>query len=68
MNNSFNVIWKLRIWTDSQAQDLVEYALLAGFVAVTAGAIIPGAANEISELISKIPTLMSGTATHGSMR
>jgi Flp pilus assembly pilin Flp len=34
-------ILKLRIWLDPKAQDLIEYALLASFVAVAAGAIFP---------------------------
>ena len=28
-----------RIWNDDRGQDLIEYALMAGFVAVAAGAI-----------------------------
>ena len=68
MKNTFNAVWKFRIWTDGQAQDLIESALLAGFVAVAAGAIIPGVANEISEIVSKIPGLMPGAAPHGSVR
>jgi len=30
-----------RLWTNTRAQDLLEYALIAGFVAVAAGAIFP---------------------------
>ena len=33
------LILKARVWTDTKAQDLIEYALMAGFVAVAAGAI-----------------------------
>ena len=68
MKNTFSVVWRSRIWTDRKAQDLVEYALLAGFAAVAAGAIIPGVANEIGELISKIPGLLPGSGTHGSVK
>jgi pilus assembly protein Flp/PilA len=39
-----NWVWKLRIWKDTRGQDLVEYALMAGFVAVAAGAIMPDVA------------------------
>ncbi|MFH1185783.1 MAG: hypothetical protein V1755_12220 [Chloroflexota bacterium] len=28
-------------WRDEQGQDLIEYALMAGFVAVAAGAVMP---------------------------
>jgi hypothetical protein len=34
----------LRIWRDNRAQDLIEYALMAGFVALSASAIMPGVA------------------------
>ena len=34
-----DVIWRLRIWQNDHGQDLIEYALMAGFVAVAAGAI-----------------------------
>lgn len=40
---------------DKRGQDLVEYALLAGFVAVAAGAIFPTSiAPNISTIFSKI--------------
>ncbi len=31
-----------QIWKDERGQDLIEYALMAGFVAVAAGAIFGG--------------------------
>jgi hypothetical protein len=33
-------VLKARVWSDIRGQDLVEYALMAGFVAVAAGAIM----------------------------
>jgi len=59
-------ILKLRIWTDIQGQDLVEYALMAGFVAVAAGAIMPGVSTSISTIFSQIASVMSNAATQGS--
>ncbi|HYM11828.1 MAG TPA: Flp family type IVb pilin [Bryobacterales bacterium] len=47
-------IWRLRIWMDTQGQDLVEYALLAGFVAVAAGAVIPNVSSSMSNIYSKL--------------
>jgi len=35
------------IWKNVKGQDLIEYALMAGFVAVAAGAIMPGVATSI---------------------
>ncbi len=66
MKNLVNTIWKLRIWKDTRGQDLIEYALMAGFVAVAAGAIMPGVATSITTIFSKISTAMSQAATQGS--
>ncbi len=66
MNRIATAIWKLRIWKDTRGQDLIEYALMAGFVAVAAGAVMPGVATSISTIFSKIATTMSTAATQGS--
>ena len=47
-----------RIWRELQAQDLIEYALMAGFVAVSAGALMPGVAGSISTIFSKVASLL----------
>ena len=39
---------------DTRGQDLIEYALMAGFVAVAAGAIMPTVAGHISTIFSKV--------------
>jgi Flp pilus assembly pilin Flp len=61
-----HAILKLKIWTDMHGQDLVEYALMAGFVAVSAGAIMPGVANKISTIFSSISVAMSKSSSQGS--
>ena len=66
MTRIANLAWKLRIWKDNRGQDLIEYALMAGFVAVAAGAIMPGVATSISTIFSKISSTMSSAATQGS--
>jgi pilus assembly protein Flp/PilA len=63
MKKVVDLVWKLRIWTDSHGQDLIEYALMAGFVAVSAGAIMPGVATSISRIFSKISSVMSSAST-----
>ena len=40
-------------------QDLIEYALMAGFVAVAAGAIMPGVATSISQIFSQVASVLS---------
>jgi pilus assembly protein Flp/PilA len=66
INDMKNLILKLRILADTRGQDLIEYALMAGFVAVAAGAIMPGVATSISTIFSKIASVMSAAATQGS--
>ncbi len=60
------LILRLKIWKDTRGQDLIEYALMAGFVAVAAGAIMPGVASSISTIFSKVASVMSSAATTGS--
>ncbi len=55
-------IWKLELWRNSRGQDLIEYALMAGFVAVSAGAIMPGVAKSLSTIFSKIASVMIAAA------
>ncbi|MBM3810897.1 MAG: Flp family type IVb pilin [Acidimicrobiia bacterium] len=65
MNKLTSLVWKLRIWKDTRGQDLIEYALMAGFVAVAAGAIMPGVAGSISTIFSKISEALSSAAAQG---
>jgi pilus assembly protein Flp/PilA len=60
-----NLILKLQVWKDTRGQDLIEYALMAGFVAVAAGAIMPGVATSISTIFSKVASVMAA-ATNAS--
>jgi Flp pilus assembly pilin Flp len=52
-------------WKNKRGQDLIEYALMAGFVAVAAGAIMPGVASSISIIFSEISSVMTGAASTG---
>lgn len=67
MNRLKNVIVRLQILKDnSKGQDLIEYALMAGFVAVAAGAIMLGVSQNISEIFSKVASSMGNAASQGS--
>jgi pilus assembly protein Flp/PilA len=57
-----NLLLKLRIWKDTQGQDLIEYALMAGFVAVAAGAIVPGVASSMKTIFEKINVILASSA------
>lgn len=47
----------MRLLGDERGQDMVEYALLAGFVAVAAGATIPDISSQINTIFSKMASL-----------
>jgi len=62
MTRITKLVWKLRIWKDTRGQDLIEYALMAGFVAVAAGAIMPGISDSISTIFSKVASVCVAAA------
>ena len=47
-----------RFWHDTQGQDLVEYALAAGMVAVAAVAAMPALTTSVSTVFSKIASMI----------
>lgn len=61
-----NLFLKLRTMKDTRGQDLIEYALMVGFVAVAAGAIMPSVSTQISTIFSKVESLLSFAANGGS--
>lgn len=54
VNKIREMLWTLSLWRETGGQDLVEYALLAGFVAVAAGFIIPDVSTSMSKIYSKL--------------
>jgi pilus assembly protein Flp/PilA len=65
MQKLTNLVGSLRVWRDTKGQDLIEYALMAGFVAVAAGAIMPGVSVSISTIFSQIASVMTQAALPG---
>lgn len=65
MRHLQEIALRLRIWKDTRGQDLIEYALMAGFVAVAAGAIVPGVAESIKTIFSKVNTVAVNAAAQG---
>ena len=51
-----------RLTRDERGQDMVEYALLAGFIAVAAGALLPGISDDISIMFSKMASIVENAA------
>ena len=63
MSRIYNFVLKLQVWKDTRGQDLIEYALMAGFVAVAAGAIMPNVSSSISQIFSKVSSVMAAAAS-----
>ena len=57
------LLWKLQIYKDIRGQDLIEYALMAGFVAVAAGAVVPGVTSSISTIFSRVTSVLTAAAS-----
>lgn len=53
----------VRLAKNVRGQDLIEYALMAGFVAVAAGAVMPNVSANISTIFSQIASVMSVAAS-----
>ena len=63
LKRAARIIRTLPVWKDTHGQDLIEYALMAGFVALAAGAILPGVSTSISTIFSKVASVMTTAAT-----
>ncbi len=57
-----NSFWK-RFWNDTKGQDLVEYALAAGMVAVAAVAAMPSLSATVNTVFSKIGSIINASVT-----
>ncbi len=61
MNRWTSYVWNAgrRLWLDRAGQDLIEYALMAAFLAVAVSAFLPPTiAPSISGIFSKINSLL----------
>ena len=54
--------WAASLARDVKGQDLIEYALMAGFVAVATAALIPSVTTGISTVFSQITSVMTAAA------
>jgi pilus assembly protein Flp/PilA len=61
MKNIQKQLLQLTIWKDAHGQDLVEYALAAGLVAVAAVACMPGLSGTVNTVFSKIGTIINSS-------
>jgi Flp pilus assembly pilin Flp len=63
MNKCIERLFSLKLRADSRGQDLIEYALMAGFVAVAAGAIMPGVASEIQVIFTAVSSALAAAGS-----
>ena len=56
-------VLKLRVWRETAGQDLVEYALAAGLVAVAAVASMPALSGMVTTVFSKIGSIITANVT-----
>jgi len=63
MQRMWHLMVGLRIWRDQHGQDLIEYAMIAGFIAVVSGMFVPGITQDISTVFSKIASTVSNSAS-----
>ncbi len=56
------IFFVARLAQNRKGQDLIEYALMAGFVAVAAGAVMPDVSASISTVFSKVASAMTSAA------
>ncbi|MBK9169790.1 MAG: Flp family type IVb pilin [Bryobacterales bacterium] len=62
MNRLKALALKIQILKDTKGQDLIEYALMAGFVAVAAGAIMPGVATNLTTIFQRVSSVVAAAA------
>jgi Flp pilus assembly pilin Flp len=53
---------RVQIWNDQHGQDLIEYAMIAGFIAVVSGMFMPNISQDVSTVFSKIASTMTSSA------
>lgn len=63
MKHLIDLIWKMKFWKDTHGQDLIEYALMAGFVAVAAGAVLPNISTSVSTIFNKVQSSLSNASS-----
>jgi Flp pilus assembly pilin Flp len=62
MQATWQFMVSFRIWKDQLGQDLIEYAMIAGFLAVVSGMFMPNISQDISMIFSKIASTTTGAA------
>jgi pilus assembly protein Flp/PilA len=59
-------IWKLRICQDTRGQELLEYALIAGFLACACAAALPDIGASVLMVFAKVLSVLNPLTDDGS--
>jgi len=59
MNWLSDRVLRMQLWRDTGGQDLVEYALAAGMVAVAAVACVPSLSSTVGNVFTKIAGIIN---------
>lgn len=54
--------WNLKIYRDNRGQELVEYALIAGFLACACGATLPDIGSSVLFVFNQVLSVLSPVA------
>jgi len=60
MTKLIEVTLKLKIWKDNRGQDMVEYALMAGFLVCASAYTLPQVAMSISNILTTVIAMLGG--------
>ncbi len=60
-----NVVQRLKALRRACGQSMIEYSLMAGFVTVAAGALLPGTPSGISAIFGAVVSVMTVAGTQG---
>ncbi|HEX4594113.1 MAG TPA: Flp family type IVb pilin [Bryobacteraceae bacterium] len=52
-----------RLAGETKGQDLIEYALMAGFLAVAAAAVMPNIGSTLSTIFSQVTSVLSSASS-----
>ncbi len=63
MTKMIETALKLKIWKDNHGQDLMEYALMAGFLAAASGFTLPQIAASIANVLTTVTAILAGNPT-----
>jgi len=66
MNKLFDITLNLKIWKDTRGQDLVEYALMAGFLACASAYTLPQVASSISSIVTTVIAMLGGAGPNNA--